>query len=75
MSQKEIDDWMTWRDAERAKHRFMTAGEYWAWCRGGDAISHPSSANAFPGGLTIDFSAPTIIGRASAIIPQDGRET
>lgn len=55
--------WERWRDEQRKKHRFMTYGEYLAWTRGGDAISSSASANAFPGGLTIDFSTPPIIGR------------
>jgi hypothetical protein len=52
---KEVEDWLKWRDRERAKHRVMTVAEWEAWCRGGDAISHPSSASCFPGGLTILF--------------------
>lgn len=61
---EEIDRWLAWRDSERKKHRIMTQGEYMAWCRGGDAISSRHESNAFPGGITIDFSAPPIIGRA-----------
>lgn len=58
-----IEEWLDWREEQRRRHRVMTYAEYMTWCRGGDAISCPSSANAFPGGLTIDFSEPGIIGR------------
>lgn len=57
-----LDEWFQWRDLNRSKHRTMTLSEYAAWCRGGDAISHPSAANAFPGGLTIILNTPPIIG-------------
>ena len=60
---KTLEQWFDWRDAQRKRHRVMTAGEYFAWTRGGDAISHSTEANAFPGGLTIDFRGPNIIGR------------
>lgn len=59
----ELDRWLTWRDQERRKHRFMAAAEYAAWCSVGDAISSPSDGNAFPGGITIDFNSPPIFGR------------
>lgn len=62
---EEIDRWLAWKDRERRKHRTMTLGEYIAWSRGGDAISHSSEANPFPGGLTILLNTPPIIGRAS----------
>ncbi len=59
----ELDKWFSWRDSQRRRPRVMTAGEYAAWLRGGDTISSPTTANAFPGGLTIDFNTPPIIGR------------
>lgn len=49
----EVEEWMDWRDRERRKHRLMTLHEYRMWCVVGDAISDPSTSNAFPGGLTI----------------------
>lgn len=52
----ETERFFEWRNRERRKHRVMTAAEYFAWCRCGDILSHPSSANAFPGGVSIDFS-------------------
>lgn len=52
-----------WREAQRRKHRYMTWAEYRAWCFAGDGISYPSSAESFPGGLTIDFSGPPMLGR------------
>jgi hypothetical protein len=60
---KEAKEWFEWRNRERRKHRYMTAAEYWAWTRGGDAISSSCESNPFPGGLTIDFNAPAVIGR------------
>jgi len=62
------DEYFAWRDAERRKHRTMTSAEYAVWVRGGgDAISSPSQANAFPGGLTIIIGPEaSIIGRTSA---------
>ncbi len=60
------DEWLAWRDAEKKKHRVMTLGEYMAWSRGGDLISHPTSSNAFPGGLTILFNTPPVIGRTES---------
>lgn len=60
--EREIDRWLKWCDRERRKHRVMTAGEYDAWRRGGDAISSSGETNAFPGGLTIIFG-PSIIGK------------
>ena len=59
----ELDKWFEWRDRQRQRPRTMTLGEYECWCRGGDMISDPTTANAFPGGLTITFSGPAIIGR------------
>lgn len=60
----EIDKFFAWRESMRRKPRTMTIAEYSAWCRNGDAISHPSSANAFPGGLTITFGPSAgILGR------------
>lgn len=61
----EIEQWLEWRKAERRKHRTMTMGEYAAWCQGGDSISHPSDANAFPGGITLVLNTPAIIGKTS----------
>ena len=63
MTDRQIDDWRAWSDAQRSKHRYMTQGEYMAWCRAGDAISSPIENCSFPGGLTIDFNTPPIIGR------------
>lgn len=48
-----LDEIFAWRAAEKKKHRVMTWSQYQAWCIGGDSISHPSSTNPFPGGLTI----------------------
>lgn len=62
-TKQELDEWFAWRDSQRRRHRVMTAGEYAAWIRGGDAISCSTEAGAFPGGLTIDFNGPAIIGR------------
>jgi len=59
----ELEQWQSWRTEQRKKHRTMTWGEYMAWCRGGDSISRPYEANAFPGGLTIHFNTPPVIGR------------
>ncbi len=64
METADLDHWWQWRETQRRKHRTMTLGEYMAWCRGGDAISSSSEANAFPGGLTILFTPP-IIGKVS----------
>lgn len=61
----EAQAFMDWREIERKKHRVMTWAEYETWCHRGDAISHPSSSNAFPGGITIQFGPP-IIGRTEA---------
>lgn len=61
---QEVEEWMEWRERERHKHRTMTSAEYYAWCFSGDVISHPSSSDAFPGGITIDFSG----GREAAIL-------
>lgn len=52
----------------RRKHRVMTIAEYASWCDGGDAISSASSANAFPGGLTIDFSSDPDSGRHYGVL-------
>lgn len=49
----EVEKWMEWRERERRKRRTMTAREYSAWLRDGDAISSPTATDAFPGGLTI----------------------
>lgn len=62
-NEEENQLWLDWRDVQRSRRRVMTAGEYLAWTRGGDAISYSTDANAFPGGLTIDFRTPAIIGR------------
>jgi hypothetical protein len=59
----QVESFFLWREEQRRKHRVMTWGEYAAWCRGGDAISSPSSSSAFPGGLTIIPDTPPIIGR------------
>lgn len=59
----ELEKWWQWREAQRHKHRTMTRAEYMVWCRGGDAISSSTEANAFPGGLTILLDTPSIIGR------------
>lgn len=64
VSQKWLDDWLDWREAERNKHRIMTLYEYRIWLIGGDAISCPTSSDSFPGGLTITGPAtPYIVGR------------
>lgn len=55
-----VDEFFEWRKAERKKHRTMTMAEYQAWCRTGDAISHPCNSNSFPGGLTIVFGAQAV---------------
>lgn len=52
---KEAQDWFEARDRMHQRHRVMTFAEYHAWCAAGDALAHPSDANAFPGGLTIVF--------------------
>lgn len=57
-----MGEWHKWRDEQRRRPRIMTISEYMVWSRTGDAISDHTSASAFPGGLTIDFSAPPIIG-------------
>ena len=62
----ELDDFFAWREANRRKHRTMTAGEYVAWCRSGDILSTPAEGNAFPGGLTI------LIGRERGILGKIG---
>ncbi len=49
------EEYFDWVERERRKHRVMTAAEYSAWYKVGDAISHPSTGNAFPGGITITF--------------------
>ena len=49
------EEYFDWAECERSKHRVMTAAEYRAWCKVGDAISHPSTGNSFPGGITITF--------------------
>lgn len=61
----EAERWFEWRSKERAKHRVMTSAEYFAWCRSGDVLSSPSDANAFPGGITIDFSDNGILGKTA----------
>jgi hypothetical protein len=63
-----LEEIFAWRQTEKKKHRVMTWSEYTAWCRGGDSISHPSEANAFPGGLTILFDDTpfSIIGKTVA---------
>lgn len=62
-----VDEFMVWfkewRNNQRRRPRVMTLGEYRAWLAAGDVISHPSSAPAFQGGLTIHFDGPPIIGR------------
>lgn len=60
---KEAEEFFEWRKRERLKHRTMTWGEYWAWCRGGDSISSCHEANPFPGGLSIILKSPGVIGR------------
>jgi hypothetical protein len=55
---------MTSEEAARRRPRVMTAAEYWAWCRTGDDISHPSQATPFLNTLTILLTAePVVIGR------------
>ncbi len=49
------EEYFDWVERERSKHRVMTAAEYNAWCKVGDAISYPSTSNCFPGGITITF--------------------
>jgi hypothetical protein len=61
--EQEIENFFRWRDGMNRKHRTMTVGEYMAWCRGGDAVSHPSNSNALRGGLTIILNTPPIIGK------------
>lgn len=55
---KAVEEFFRWRDVERRKHRYMTVAEHRAWCIAGGILSHPYSSNAFPGGITIDFSSP-----------------
>lgn len=55
--EQQIADWFAWRETERRKHRVMTLSEYRAWIVTGDSISHPSTTDAFPGGITIQFDA------------------
>lgn len=45
--------------------------EYAVWRYSGDGISHPSSSNAFPGGLTILFGPP-ILGKTVDVPPNIG---
>jgi len=65
MTEMTLEEIFAWRQAEKRKHRIMTWSQYRAWIQGGDAISHPSTSNAFPGGLTIvpDDTPLPIIGR------------
>ncbi len=49
------EEYFRWRDREHVKRRVMTAAEYGAWCKAGDALSSPSESNPFPGGLFISF--------------------
>ncbi|WP_162918496.1 hypothetical protein [Taklimakanibacter deserti] len=65
MSEETFEQFWKWREEMRRKHRTMTIGEYMAWCRGGDAISCPSSTDAFPGGITILLNTPPIIGKVT----------
>lgn len=66
----EIGVFLKWREVERHKRRIMTAAEYEMWRRGGDAISSPTEASAFPGGLTIRLSnRPLVIGQ----LPSTGK--
>jgi hypothetical protein len=60
---EELENWLSWRDQMRQKHRVMNLGEYRAWCFAGDAISSPTCSSSFPGGLTITLDKPAIIGR------------
>lgn len=69
--QKQIDEFDAWRKRERLKHRVMTQAEYAVWRYSGDGISHPSSSNAFPGGLTILFGLP-ILGKTVDVPPNIG---
>jgi len=62
---QQVEKYLKWRDEQRQRHRVMNLSEYTAWQRGGDAISCPSDSNAFPGGITIEFCEPPIIGRFS----------
>lgn len=64
----EIDAVLERHEKLRQQHRVMTQAEYAAWCRHGDAISHPSSGNPFPGGLTITMGPP-YIGRLAPTRP------
>lgn len=67
----EAEEFFAWRNQMRQKHRVMTWAEYNSWCRSGDIISHPSTSNCFPGGLTIDFRG----GRESGIMGRCVDET
>lgn len=60
--QQAIYEFLKWREVQRKRHRVMTVGEYYAWRQGGDVLSSPTEANAFPCGLTIEYG-PGVIGR------------
>lgn len=58
----DVQQWLDWRGAQRRRRRVMTWSEYWTWAHSGDSISSCTESNPFPGGLTIKFSGPAVVG-------------